>query len=109
MSQVKHDMEAVAKELGDALIDQFNGIVESGMQDLDGPVREIAARMAVAARRKDQGLMDTCRDQLALVLQERQIQVKASAGGVMDFIVERGVTMLVNGAIAGLAGLRVTP
>lgn len=109
MSQVKHDMEAVAKELGDALIDQFNSIVESGMKDLDGPVREIATRMAIAARLKNQYLMDACRDQLALVLQERQIQVKASAGGVMDFIVQRGVTLLINGAIAGLAGLRVTP
>lgn len=109
MSQVKHDLEKVAQELGDALIGQFNTIVEDGMADLDGPVREIAARMAVAARRQDQALMEACRDQLALVIQEREIQLKAGASGVMDFLIERGITLLVNGAIAGLAGLRVTP
>lgn len=109
MSQVKHDLEKVAQELGDALIDQFNGVIEGGIADLDGPVRAIAARMAVAARRKDQGLMEACRDQLALVFQEREIQVKAGAGSILDFLVERGVTLLVNGAIAGLSGLRVTP
>ncbi len=109
MSQIQHDLEAVARELGDALLDQFNGVIEGGIEDLEGPVREIASRMAVAARRKNQDLMDACRDQLALVVQEKEIQVKAAKSGVMDFILERGVTLLVNGAIAGLSGLRVTP
>ena len=109
MSQVKHDLDAVARELGDALIGQFNTILEDGIGDLEGPVRQISVNMAAAARRADQGLMDACRDQLALLVDENEIRAKASSGAVVDFLVERGVTLLVNGAIGGLAGLRVTP
>lgn len=109
MSQVKHDLETVARELGDALLDQLDSIVEEGMEDLDGPVRRISERMAEAARRGNQELMEACRDQLLLVVQEHEIRFKAGTEGILDFLIERGITLLINGAIAGLAGLRVTP
>lgn len=110
MSQIKHDLDAVAKEMGNALIGQFNDILDKGIGDLEGPIRAISMRMALAARHQNPELVQACKDQLALILQEHEVELKATAGGgVLDFIVNNGVTLLVNGAVAGLTGLRVTP
>lgn len=109
MSHIAHNLKAISNELGKALTDQLNQVLESGIESLEGPIQEISINMAVAAKHNKQELMEACKDQLALALIEQKAVFKAGTESTLDFIVSNGITMLVNGAIAGLSGMIVVP
>ena len=92
-------MEAGVKSLVGNLID---GTIE----DLDGPIREIALRLALAARRGRQDLVVACKDQLAIIVLEKRLRVEQEASGLWESMLDIGVDLLVKGAIGGLGSLR---
>lgn len=109
MGQVLHDPEQVAKNMADALFEQFNVLLE-GAEALRPRIQAISTNLALAARTGRQELMEACQDQLALAVEESKLQARSSAlEPLVDYTVQHGVTLLVQGAFAGLKGLRVGP
>lgn len=80
--------------------------VDATAEDLDGPVRKAANRLAVAVRNKRTDLLDEIRDDLALRLHQQQVRVKANATQPLDALLTTGINMLFNGAIAALGAVR---
>ncbi len=75
--------------------------------DLDGPVREIGQRMARAARRQGgEDLVQACKDQLQLLLMERQEAIELAAGDPVGMAIGIGFDALINGAVGGLGSLK---
>jgi hypothetical protein len=108
MGTIKKDWEFVRNSMETSLKKGLAEIVEGGIADLDGPIREAANRLTVAARRKRQDLVDEARDTLALAMMEQEIRAKAGFEGILDFALGAGINLLVDGAIAGLGALSVT-
>lgn len=109
MPTLKQDLEAVAAGLEGGLKTLLGQLIEGTISDLDGPIRETSMRLAVAAKRKRQDLVDASKDQLALLLMENEHRLRAEAGGFLDFALTAGLQLLFDGAVAGLSGLRVAP
>ncbi len=95
----------VRDELERAIRAQLDDLLVASTAQLDGPIRQAAGRLAVAARRGRRDLVDECRDQLELAIVERKIHARAGMERVLDFVLERGLGMLFDGATAGLLGL----
>jgi hypothetical protein len=76
-------------------------LVETADQ-LQGPVREAANRLVVAARRGRRDLADECRDQLALAVTERQLSVRSGMSEAFTAFFERGIGLLFDGLVGGL-------
>lgn len=109
MPTVKQDLEAVAAGLEGGLKGLVSRLIEGTIDDLDGPIRETSMRLAVAAKRGRQDLVDASKDQLSLLMMENEHRLRAEAGGFMDFALTAGIQLLFDGAVAGLAGLKVAP
>jgi len=92
-------MESGLKDILDQLID---GTAEN----LDGPVREIASRLTLAARRNRMDLVDACKDQLALIVLEKELRLRSDADDFMDTLISVGINALINGAVGALASTR---
>jgi len=92
-------MESGIKDILDQMID---GTVE----DLDGPVRDIASRLTLAARRGRMDLVAASKDQLALIVMEKELRLRSEADGFMDTIINVGINALINGALGALASAR---
>lgn len=92
-------MEKGVKEIMGSLID-------GSIEDLDGPIREISARLAMSARRNRPDLVEACRDQLQLLALEKQLRIQTEGTGLLDMMLNMGVNALINGAIGGLGSLK---
>lgn len=104
---IKQDMAGLADALGGGIKELLGELIEGSLKDLDGPVREIAPRLALAVKRKRQDLVDECRDQLALIILENELRLKAGASEFWEKLLGLGLNALVNGAIGGLGALKV--
>ena len=82
-------------------------LIDGTVADLDGPIRETAGLLAQAAAANRLDLVVAARDQLALIVLQKKIVAKASFKGIFDRVLLTGMNMLVNGAIAGLASVKV--
>ena len=104
---IKQDMAALADALGSGVKELLGELIDGSLKDLDGPVREIAPRLALAAKRKRKDLVDECRDQLALIILEKELRLKAGVGEFWEKLLGIGLNALVNGAMGGLGALKV--
>jgi len=86
--------------------DILGEIIDGSVEDLDGPVREIAARLTMAARRGRLDLVQACQDQLLLIVLEKELRLRSEADGFLDTMLNVGINALVNGAIGALASAR---
>ena len=84
----------------------LNEILDEGVSDLEGPIREISQRLTVAARRNRPDLVAMCKDQLALVVLERELQVRQGLGSFWEGLLATGIDILISGAVGGLGSLR---
>ena len=89
------------------LKDILNEVIDGTYEDLDGPVRDIAARMTMAARRNRMDLVQACKDQLLLIVLEKELRLRSESSGFLDTIISVGVNALINGALGALASQRV--
>jgi hypothetical protein len=92
-------MESGIKEILGQLID---GTIE----ELDGPIRDISARLTMAARRKRMDLVEASKDQLALIVLEKRLRVEQMGSDLVGRLLGMGVDALIGGAIGGLGSLR---
>lgn len=81
-------------------------LIDGTVEDLDGPIRQIALRLAMAARRKRPELVVACKDQLALIVLEKRLLLEQDAKGLWEKMLDMGIDLLVNGALGGLGSLR---
>lgn len=88
------------------LKDIVGHLIDGTVKDLDGPIRDISARLAMAARRNRPDLVVACKDQLQLIVLEKQLALGVSGEGGMDTLINVGVNALINGAIGALASKR---
>jgi len=92
-------MESGVRSILDQLID---GTVE----DLDGPIRDIASRLTLAARRNRMDLVEACQDQLKVIVIEKELVLKSGTSGFFDTVISVGINALINGAIGALNSQR---
>ena len=92
-------MEAGVKDILAELID-------GTVSDLDGPVREISARLTMAARRNRPDLVQASKDQLLLIVLEKELTLRSTADGWLDTMLNVGINALINGAIGALASAK---
>ncbi len=99
------------KQLTDSLEAPLRGLVkeliDGTVADLDGPIRETAAALALAAAENRPDLVVAARDQLALIVLQKKMVVKDSFKGIFDRVLLTGMDVLVGGAIAFLASAKV--
>lgn len=88
-----------------ALKAELSRLLDGTVDAVDGPIREAANRIVVAARRGRRDLADEARDQLALALEERRLAARVGMESTLNVILQRGVGLLFDGLLAGLAGL----
>lgn len=86
--------------------DILGSLIDGSIEELDGPIREISARLTMAARRGRMDLVQASRDQLEMLVLEKQLRVSMEGTGIMDTILSVGVNALINGAIGALASAR---
>lgn len=104
---IKQDMAGLATALEGGIKELLGELIDGSIKDLDGPIREIAARLALAAKRKRYDLVEESRDQLALIILEKELRLKADAFDLWEKVLGMGLNALVNGAIGGLGALKV--
>lgn len=101
------NLSDLASHIQSSLLGQFSVILDGGIDALRGPIQEISSRLALAATRGDQELMDACKDQIALVAKEQALNVRSGVPeGTLNFVITQGITMLTQGAAAGLNSVR---
>ena len=88
-----------------ALKAELSRLLDGTVDAVDGPIREAANRIVVAARRGRRDLADEARDQLALALEERRLSARIGMESTLNVILGRGIGLLFDGLAAGLAGL----
>ena len=93
-------------ELESGLKGLLNELIDGSIEDLDGPIRLIAERMAMAARRQRMDLVEMCKDQLALIVLEKELRLRSEADGWFETILGIGINALISGAIGGLGRAR---
>jgi hypothetical protein len=85
-----------------ALRNLLSNISEGAVQDLDGPVREIAMRLSLAVAEGRVGLADEISKQLEVLIRIKGIRLKRSARGGLGLILQTGVGALIDGILAAL-------
>ena len=99
------NMSAARDQVEAALRAELSRVLQQTADQIDGPIREAANRLVVAARRGRRDLADECRDQLALEIELRKLSARAGMENVLGTILERGIGLLFDGLVAGLAGV----
>jgi hypothetical protein len=88
-----------------ALKAELSRLLDGTVDQVDGPIREAANRIVVAARRGRRDLADEARDQLALALEERKLAARAGMDSTLNIVLSRGLGLLFDGVVAGLTGI----
>jgi hypothetical protein len=94
-------------ELEGGLKDLLNELIDGSVEDLDGPIRLIAQRMAMAARRQRMDLVEMSKDQLQLIVLEKELRIRSEFDGFWQNLLNIGINALISGAIGGLGRARV--
>lgn len=104
---IKQDMAALEGALEGGLKGLLNELIDGAITDLDGPIRLAAQRLALAARRNKPELVAEVRDQLAVIVLEKELRLKSGGSALLETVLGIGLNALVNGAIGGLGSLKV--
>lgn len=100
------------KHLGGALEngvrELLDEMIDGAITELDGPIRDAGAMLAIAARRGRQDLVAEVQDQLALIVLEKELRLRTGGAELFDKLLGMGLNALVNGAIGGLGALRTS-
>lgn len=100
------NLSGARNSVEDALKAELSRLLDGTVDAVDGPIRDAANRIVVAARRGRRDLADEARDQLALALEERKLAARVGFESTLNVILQRGIGLLFDGVVAGLAGVR---
>jgi len=99
------DWGTLQDELYGALAGALGNLAEEGIEDIRGPVRNLAERLAIAVRREDQRMIDALKLQLRALVEENEIRVRAESRGILDWFLEHGLDLVAGAAQAGVRSL----
>jgi len=105
---IKKDWEFVTKELERGLRGVLDELIDGTITELDGTVRLTAQRMVLAAKRGQYDLVEASKDQLAMLVIEKELRLKVEGFGLFERLLSMGINALISGAVAGLGGLKAT-
>jgi len=105
MSIEPTDLSGARDQVEAALRAELARLLDGTVDAVDGPIRDAANRLVIAARRGRRDLADEARDQLALALEERRLKAREGLQSTLSVVLGRGVGLLFDGLAAGLAGL----
>ena len=88
-----------------ALRAELARLLDGTVDQVDGPIRDAANRLVVAARRGRRDLADEARDQLQLELDAAKLRARSGFESALGVILQRGIGLLFDGLVAGLAGI----
>jgi hypothetical protein len=97
MPIIQTNLKPLQVALGDALVAELVVMFGEEANMLDGDVRKIAGRMAVAARRSKPELAEECREQLMMLVLEAELEAREGAEDLFSFFM--------NGTTYGFGGL----
>lgn len=83
----------------------LSNVIEGSIESLEGPGREISARLALAARRNRPQLVQACKDQLQLLVKEQELRTRFDSSEMTDALIGVGIDSLISGAVGGLGSL----
>jgi len=106
MSQASEQFKPLLGSIDTGIKDILGQLIDGTIEDLDGPIRDISNRLAFAARRKRQDLVDASIDQLAIIALEKRLRIEGMGSNTMQVLLSMGVNALINGAIGGLGSVR---
>jgi len=106
---IQFDNSKLADVIDATIRGELQEILGDIAEDLDTTIRQISARMAVAARRKRPDLVEACRDQLALAVETRRATIEENLLPRMDNLIEYGINFLFNGALGAFSTINVQP
>ncbi len=98
-------LDAARNQVEAALKAELSRLLDGTVDQIDGPIRDAANRLVVAARRGRRDLADECRDQLELELAAAKLRARSGFESTLNMILQRGIGLLFDGLVAGLAGL----
>jgi hypothetical protein len=104
---IKQDISAIANGLEAGLKGLLNDLIDGTIEELDGPIREASQRLSLAVAGHRPELAAEVRDQLALLVLEKRLRLQKMGSGMFERVLLLGMNALVNGAIAGLVGIKV--
>jgi hypothetical protein len=98
-------LQAARDQIEQALKAELSRVLDGTVDQLDGPIRDASNRLVVAARRGRRDLADECRDQLALEIDAAKMSARSGFENTLNVILQRGIGLLFDGLVAGLAGI----
>lgn len=105
---LSHDLSGARDQIEAALRAELSRLLDGTIDQVDGPIRDAANRLIVAARRGRRDLADECRDQLVLEIEAAKLRARSGFENILKIILERGIGLLFNGLVAGLTGVKVS-
>ena len=99
------DLSASRDAVEAALKAELSRLLDGTVDQVDGPIRDTANRLVVAARRGRRDLADEARDQLAVELLMRKMAARGGLESTLNIVLGRGLGLLFDGLVAGLAGI----
>lgn len=99
------DVTAARDAIEAALKAELSRLLDGTVDQVDGPIRAAANRLAVAARTGRRHLAEEARDQLALELETAKLRARSGLEDTLAIVLGRGIGLLFDGLVAGLAGI----
>jgi hypothetical protein len=102
------DWGIVRDSVEGALKSELAGMIDSSINDLNGPIRKASDMLTVAIRRGPAGaeLVEEIKDTLAIAMLDQKVKAKKHVTGVMDVVIGTGLNMLFQGAVLGMQDLK---
>lgn len=109
MANIKRDQAALNAAPAEIIIANLNEFLEGTAEDIDQYGRVIAARLAIAARRDRPDLVEECRDQLALLVDEGKLRVREGKDEAFNWFLFDGLGLITGLISKVLLSLVVVP
>lgn len=104
---IQKDTAALSASFEAGIKDILNSAIDGAITELDGPVREASNLLMLATRHGDMGMVAEAQDQLYVIALNKGLRLKQGGMGLFETILGVGMNALVNGAIGGIASLKI--
>lgn len=106
---IQFDNTKLADIIDETIRGELQDILGDIAEDLDTTIRQISARMAIAARRKRPDLVEACKDQLLMAVETRRATIEENLVPRLDNLLIYGIDFLFNGALGAFSTIKVQP
>ena len=107
--QIQFDNGKLISQIDTAIRDELREILGDIAEDVDTTIRQVSARLALAARKRRPDLVERCKDQLQLTVETRRALIEENMIPRLDGLIMTGINFLFNGALGAFASMNVVP